>query len=87
MADEESGGAVPDVGFDARAAGGEGGVEGDVPPVVVVRVAGDGRNVTAEGCGEVGEGRGGGVRIMPGGDDSLDSVSGDLISEVESVGY
>lgn len=39
----------PDVGFDARAAGGEGVEKGDGAQVVVVRMAGDGVDVAAVG--------------------------------------
>ena len=48
MTDEEVGAGEPDVGFDAGAAGCQGFVEGDLTPVVVVRVAGDGGDVLAE---------------------------------------
>ena len=54
MADQEVGGAVPDVGLDARAAGSEGFVEGHPAPIVVVGVAGDGVDVAAEGGWVVG---------------------------------
>lgn len=46
---------LPDVGFDANAAGGEGAVEGGHAPVVVVGVAGDGADVTGEVGRVVGE--------------------------------
>lgn len=38
----------PDVGFDARAPGGEGVVEGDAAPVVVVGVAWEGIDIPGE---------------------------------------
>ena len=45
----------PDVGFDACAAGCKGVVEGHPPPVVVVRVAGDGLDVATEVSGPHGQ--------------------------------
>lgn len=69
MADEELDSAeFPDVGFDGNAAGGDGGVDGDFAPVVVVGVDWTGLDVAREG-GWVGSEAGG---EGPGGEEVLD---------------
>jgi len=54
VADEEVGAGEPDVGFGAGAAGGEGFVEGDLAPVVVVGVAGDWSDALGDADGVLG---------------------------------
>ena len=79
-------GEEPDVGFDADATGLDGGEEGHVAPVVVMAVAGDGKDVAREVGGPVGEAEAGVGRLAPVGDYAVDAVGEDEDDEVAEEG-